>query len=231
MMTLKMTIERNLTMQAETITNRNQRKSYCLCWVILLCAVGGICNWLYVHFRYNRMFHTFSGLRRPSTGTYTATLSASGKEEVKQVNYRADPRVPLLRFLQSLKETYTGWTTEYNECDFYRSFIYSFSYLRCIFCLFTLCGLLFIAFCSSCFLYIYIYRIFVCETLGGELRRMIWTLGIITLFGRYLAVLYLAHSLIYSSLSIFCFLSQTTVQFILFSASFISIYYPHIPSL
>ena len=55
------------------------------------------------------MFHTFSGLLRPFTGTYTATLSASGEEEeVKQVNYRAEPRVPLLRFLQRLKETYTG---------------------------------------------------------------------------------------------------------------------------
>jgi hypothetical protein len=38
---------------------------------------------------------------------------------------------------------------------------------RGIFWPFTLCGLLFIAFCSSCFLCM--YRIFACETLGGEL--------------------------------------------------------------
>jgi hypothetical protein len=155
-----MTIERNVTMQVELTTNRNQRKRYCLYWVISFCPVGGICNWLYIHFRYNRMFHTFSGLRRPSTGTYTATLSASGKEEVKQVNYRADPRVPLLRFLQSLKETYTGWTTEYNECDFYRSFIYLFSYLRCIFCLFTLCGLFFLSLSVVPVSFIYIVSLF-----------------------------------------------------------------------
>ena len=99
----------------------------------------------------------------------------------------------------------------------------------CIFCLFTLCGLLYIAFCNSCFLCR--FCIFACETLGGELRRMTWTLSIMTLFGLYLAVLYLAHSLIYSVLFIFCFLFQPTVKFLLFSASFFSTYSPHIPSL
>jgi hypothetical protein len=104
-----------------------------------------------------------------------------------------------------------------------------FLILGVCFCLFTLCGLLFIAFCSSCF--VCMCRIFASETLVGELRRMTWTLGIMTLFGRYLALLYLAHSLIYSGLFIFCFLFQPPVQFLLFSAAFISINYPHIPLL
>ena len=101
-----------------------------------------------------------------------------------------------------------------------------FPYFKCFFCLFTLCGLRFIAFCSSCFLCM--CRIFASKTLGGELRRMTWTLGIMTLFGRYLAFLYLTHSLIYSGLFFFCFLFQPTVQFLLFSVAFISVYYPHI---
>jgi hypothetical protein len=53
------------------------------------------------------MFHAFSGLSSASTSTYTATLSASGEEE-KQVNYRTDPRVPLLRFLQNPTRNETG---------------------------------------------------------------------------------------------------------------------------
>jgi hypothetical protein len=48
------------------------------------------------------MFHTFSGLRSTSISTYITTLSVFEEEEVKQVNYRTDPRVPLLRLLQSL---------------------------------------------------------------------------------------------------------------------------------
>jgi hypothetical protein len=82
----------------------------------------------------------------------------------------------------------------------------------CIFLLPTICGLLFITFCSSCFLCI--FRNFACERLGGELRRMTWTLGIMTLYGRYLAVLCLAQRLVHSNVIVFCLLFQSTVQYL-----------------
>jgi hypothetical protein len=176
------------------------------------------------------MFNTFSVLRRASTSTYTATLSGSGEEDVKQVNYRTDLRVPILRFLQSLKRNVyrmNNWIQRMWFLSQFLLFVFLFVRAFFVFLIFAACS--FITLCSSCFLCM--CRVFACETLGGELRRMTWTLGIMTLFGRYLAVLHPAHSLIYSSLFIFCFLFHPTLLFLLFSASFSSIYYPHIPSL
>lgn len=177
------------------------------------------------------MFHTFSGLRRVSASTYVHCKTfglRKRRSKAGKLQNRPTRSITSLSAEPKKKPMQDKQQNTTNVIFIAVSFI-CFLIFRCIFCLFTLCGLLFIFFCSSCFLCI--CRIFACETLGGELRRMTWTLGIMTLFGRYLAVLYLAHSLIYISLFIFCFLFQPTVQFLFFSASFININSPNIPLL
>lgn len=64
-----------------------------------------------------------------------------------------------------------------------------------------------------------------------RVRRMTCTLGIMTLFDRYLALLFLAHSLIYSGLFILCTLFDPVPQFTLLPTSFITIHDRHIPLL
>jgi len=157
---------------------------------------------------------------------HCSTFGLQRRRKAGQLQNRPMPSITTLFAEPKKKRTQNEQLNLKNVIFIALSFI-CFLICMCIFYLFTPCGLLFIAFYTSCFLCM--CRTLVCETLGGELRRMTWTLGIMTLFGRCLAVLYLAHTLIYYSLFIFCFLFQLIVQFLLFSALLISIHYPPHP--